>query len=217
MSTAAHRDTDFADAVRAVAETVAGPHADEVDRDARFPHEAIAGLRAHGALSAFVPHSLGGAGVDFGTIATACFDLARACSATGMVYAMHQIQVASIVRHAHGSAFFEGYLQELATGERLIASVTSEVGVGGDLRTSRCEERRSRPCHALPGERRRGRHRRLRGSGRGRREVAGWRDPTASLRFDPGVAQSRRGRSRQQFEAAEQRLPGAGRRRYARD
>ena len=136
MSTAAHRDTDFADAVRAVAETVAGPHADEVDRDARFPHEAIAGLRAHGALAAFVPHSLGGAGVDFGTIATACFDLARACSAAGMVYAMHQIQVASIVRHAHGSAFFEGYLQELATGERLIASATSEVGVGGDLRAS---------------------------------------------------------------------------------
>jgi acyl-CoA dehydrogenase len=136
VSTAAHRDTDFADAVRGVAENVAGPVADAVDHDARFPHEAVTALRAHGALAALVPQSLGGGGFDFSTIATACFDLARACSATGMVYAMHQIQVASIVRHANGSAFFEEYLHDLSSGERLIASVTSEVGVGGDLRSS---------------------------------------------------------------------------------
>jgi acyl-CoA dehydrogenase len=136
VSIAAGRDTDFAAAVRTVAEDVAGPAADDVDREARFPHEAIAALRAHGALSAFVPQPLGGSGVDFGTLATACFDLARACASTGMVYAMHQIQVASIVRHAHGSAFFDGYLRDLANSERLIASATSEVGVGGDLRSS---------------------------------------------------------------------------------
>ena len=136
MSTAAHRGTDFAEAIRSVADSVAAPLADAIDRDARFPHEAVAALRAHGALSAFVPNSLGGAGVDFSAIATACFDLARACSATGMVYAMHQIQVTSIVRHANGSAFFEEYLHDLSASERLIASVTSEVGVGGDLRAS---------------------------------------------------------------------------------
>ena len=136
MSTAADRDTDFANAIRDVAENVAGPVADAVDQDARFPHEAVTALRAHGALSAFVPHLLGGAGVDFRTIATACFDLARACAATGMVYAMHQIQVASIVQHANGSTFFEEYLHDLSASERLIASVTSEVGVGGDLRAS---------------------------------------------------------------------------------
>ncbi len=136
MSTAAHSDTGFAEIVRQVAENVAGPRADAVDRDARFPQEAITALRAHGALSAFVPRSHGGGGVAFTAVATACFELARACSATGMVYAMHQIQVASIIRHGIGAPFFDDYLNELSAGERLIASVTSEVGVGGDLRSS---------------------------------------------------------------------------------
>jgi acyl-CoA dehydrogenase len=74
--------------------------------------------------------------VSFEEIAAACAELARACSAAGMVYAMHQIQVACIVRHGTGSSFFDEYLADLATEERLIASATSEVGVGGDLRSS---------------------------------------------------------------------------------
>jgi acyl-CoA dehydrogenase len=53
-----------------------------------------------------------------------------------MVLAMHQIQVACVVRHLDGSAWFEDYLLELAADQRLIASVTSEVGTGGDLRRS---------------------------------------------------------------------------------
>jgi acyl-CoA dehydrogenase len=53
-----------------------------------------------------------------------------------MVFAMHQIQVASITRHALGTPFFDDYLADLVASQRLIASATSEVGVGGDLRTS---------------------------------------------------------------------------------
>ncbi len=49
-----------------------------------------------------------------------------------MVYAMHQIQVASIVRHLDGD-WFPGFLEELARDQILIASVTSEVGTGGDM------------------------------------------------------------------------------------
>ncbi len=55
-----------------------------------------------------------------------------------MVYAMHQIQVACIVRHAPSSPYFQRYLQQLTDQEKLIASATSEVGVGGDVRTSLC-------------------------------------------------------------------------------
>jgi acyl-CoA dehydrogenase len=50
-----------------------------------------------------------------------------------MVFAMHQIQLLSITRHLDPGSFFEGYLSDLAEGQRLIASVTSEVGTGGDL------------------------------------------------------------------------------------
>src|SRR5258705_10160873 len=119
--------------VRRIALDVAMPNADDVDRTARFPAETVAALREAKALSAFVPTALGGAGVPITELATACFELSRACGASGMVFAMHQIQVATIVRHGLDQPWFEKYLREVATDQRLIASVTSEVGTGGDM------------------------------------------------------------------------------------
>jgi acyl-CoA dehydrogenase len=133
VTTAVDRDQAFLSAVRRVAEEVATAHADDVDRSARFPREAIDALREERALSAFVPEELGGGGVSFAAVAEGCFELGRRCAASAMVFAMHQIQVVSIVRHLDGSPWFEGYLRELADGQRLIASVTSEVGTGGDM------------------------------------------------------------------------------------
>jgi acyl-CoA dehydrogenase len=52
-----------------------------------------------------------------------------------MIFAMHQIQVGCIVRHATG-AWVGNYLRRLGREQRLIASATSEVGTGGDLRRS---------------------------------------------------------------------------------
>ncbi len=119
-----------------VAADVAAGTADEVDREARFPEEAVAELRRQRALSAFVPSDLGGGGVSLHAIAEACFKLARGCSSTGMVYAMHQIKVGTIIRHRAGAPVFEEYLRELCERQLLVASATSEVGVGGDLRRS---------------------------------------------------------------------------------
>ncbi len=50
-----------------------------------------------------------------------------------MVFAMHQIQVVTIVRHLEDASWFEAYLRDLADEQRLIASVTSEIGTGGDM------------------------------------------------------------------------------------
>ncbi len=116
-----------------IADEFAAPNADAVDREARFPSETIEALRDEQALSAFVPTRLGGAGVGFETIAAACFELGRRCGASAMVFAMHQIQVVTIVRHLEGADWFEEYLAALAAEQRLIASVTSEVGTGGDM------------------------------------------------------------------------------------
>jgi acyl-CoA dehydrogenase len=133
VSVSVDRDQALLDAVRHVADEVAAPNADAVDRDARFPSETIEALREIQALSAFVPTRLGGAGVGFETIAAACFELGRRCGASAMVFAMHQIQVVTIARHLDGADWFEEYLAALAAEQRLIASVTSEVGTGGDM------------------------------------------------------------------------------------
>ena len=133
MSVAAQRPELFVEEVRRIADDVAAAHADEVDRDARFPAEAVSALREARTLSALVPVELGGAGVSFQAVAQACRDLGRRCGATGMVFAMHQIQVACVARHLEDAPWFEDYLRDLAAEQRLIASVTSEVGTGGDL------------------------------------------------------------------------------------
>lgn len=133
MTVSVDRDQAFLDSVRRIADEVAGPNADAVDREARFPAEAIEALRDEQALSAFVPRDLGGGGVAFETIAAACYELGRRCGSTAMVFAMHQIKVTTFVRHLDGAGWFEDYLRELAAGQRLIASVTSEIGTGGDM------------------------------------------------------------------------------------
>ncbi len=128
----ARKDIDVA-TVRRVGEEVAARHADEVDREARFPSEAVDALREAGALSALVPPAFGGAGASVEDVADMCFELGRFCGATAMVFAMHQIQVASMVRHLEDASWYGGYLRELSDKQRLIASATSEVGTGGDM------------------------------------------------------------------------------------
>jgi acyl-CoA dehydrogenase len=136
MTVATDRDAAFLAGITQIADEVAAANAVDVDRDARFPHETFAALREQRALSALVPAEYGGAGVSFDAVAHACFELGRRCGASAMVYAMHQIQVATIVRHLDGSPWFEDYLRDLVGSQRLIASVTSEVGTGGDMSRS---------------------------------------------------------------------------------
>jgi acyl-CoA dehydrogenase len=117
---------------------IAAAHAGDVDRNARFPAESIAALKAEKLMSALVPKALGGMGMEMVELAGICTALGQYCAATAMVFAMHQIQVACIVRHGLGSDFFQGYCRELVERQMLIGSITSEVGVGGDTRSSVC-------------------------------------------------------------------------------
>ena len=133
MTLAIASDQAFLAAVRRIADEVSAPNADDVDRSARFPTESLEALRAESALSALIPLEYGGGGIAFETVAKACFELGRRCGASAMVFAMHSIMVASIVRHGEGSDWFREYLGRVAREQRLIASVTSEVGTGGDL------------------------------------------------------------------------------------
>ena len=133
MSVTVDTDRAFLADVRALAGEVAAPHAVAVDRDARFPAESVTAMREAKLLSVFVPAELGGGGVSMEALAQACYELGRCCSASAMVFAMHQIQIATIVRHLDGSPWFERYLRQVASEQRLIASVTSEIGTGGDM------------------------------------------------------------------------------------
>jgi acyl-CoA dehydrogenase len=116
---------------------VAGQWAEQVDADARFPAEMLAELRACGLLGALVPERLGGGGASVADLSAAVVILAGACGSSGLVLAMHQIQVAMILGHASQAALDE-LLPRLISGELLLANANSEVGLEGNRRTSIC-------------------------------------------------------------------------------
>lgn len=115
---------------------VAADHAVDVDRAGRFPEEAVEAMRQGGLLGAAVPRALGGLGLSLARQVEACDRIARACASSAMILAMHWIQVGSIARHVGEQEELGAYLSDVALSQRLIGSVTSEVGVGGELRRS---------------------------------------------------------------------------------
>lgn len=124
--------------VHVIGREVLTPHAEAVDRDARFPKESIEALKKAKLLSAAIPKEYGGFGLNIIEIGRICEALGQYCSSSAMVYAMHMIQVACIAHHATKSEFFQTYMRRIVDEQLLLASATTEVGVGGDLRSSIC-------------------------------------------------------------------------------
>ncbi|MDH3208167.1 MAG: acyl-CoA/acyl-ACP dehydrogenase, partial [Gemmatimonadota bacterium] len=124
--------------VHALGKGVIAPSADDVDAKARFPREAFDALKKEQLLSAYVTPEYGGMGLTMTQICRICEVLAIYDASTAMVYAMHQIQVACILHHGQSSEYFRNYLRRLVDEQLLLASATTEIGVGGDLRTSKC-------------------------------------------------------------------------------
>lgn len=118
------------------AAAIAARHAEDVDRRVRFPSESVAALKERGLFAAVIPPEYGGPGAGPETLSKIATTLARACGATAMIWAMHQIQAACLARHHGGSSLIENILRNAAARQWLIASVTSERGNGGDLGVS---------------------------------------------------------------------------------
>jgi acyl-CoA dehydrogenase len=129
------RQNDLTARARAAAD-VAKTNAAAVDAEARFPVEAFAEIRKQRLLGIQVPQALGGEGASIAEIADVCYILGQACSSTALIYAMHQIKMACIVRHTHGSAALERVLGRIAAEQLLMASSTTEGQAGGNVRSS---------------------------------------------------------------------------------
>ncbi|MFL5615313.1 MAG: acyl-CoA dehydrogenase family protein [Gemmatimonadaceae bacterium] len=122
---------------RFVAATAA-EHADEVDRESRFPFETFAAARQHRLLSMLVPVELGGDGATVSDAVDICYMLGMSCGSSAMIFAMHQIQVVILLQHARGSAWHRRLLQRLCDEQLLFASSTTENQMGGAVRSSAC-------------------------------------------------------------------------------
>lgn len=110
-------------------------HAEETDRQARFPVEALDALRRTGLLGMSVPARHGGRGASLTEVLRVTDALSRECMSVGMIFVMHCQQVAALVEHA-GPALQESVLPRIAAGEIYLGSVTTETGTGGHLLSS---------------------------------------------------------------------------------
>lgn len=127
------------DAVREFARAELWPHAARWDREHHFPREAHQGLAALGAYGICVPEALGGAGLDYLSLALVLEEIAAGDGGTSTAISVTNCPVNAILMK-HGSARQqERWLTRLARGELLGAFCLTEPHVGSDasgLRTT---------------------------------------------------------------------------------
>jgi acyl-CoA dehydrogenase len=83
-----------------------------------------------------VPASLGGEQASVADVVDICYTLGRACSSTGMIYAMHQVKAACVAHHGMDSAWHRDFMTRMTQDQLLLASSTTEGKGGGNVRAS---------------------------------------------------------------------------------
>lgn len=121
-----------------VCQTAAQPHAQAVDTLARFPLETCEALKREHLMGVLVPLELGGSGASLAEVADLCRMLAQNCASSAMIYAMHNIKLHNVIAGSAGSPWHQDFVRRIANEQLLLASATTEAGIGGDLRNSVC-------------------------------------------------------------------------------
>jgi acyl-CoA dehydrogenase len=114
---------------------VLAKYAPEVDSQGLFPEKGLREIRASGLMGLIIPYEYGGQGASYKTMVEVAQILSSSCLSTGMIWAMHCQQVATIIDHAP-EALRRRVLPRIASGEMYVASVTTERKKGGHLLTA---------------------------------------------------------------------------------
>jgi alkylation response protein AidB-like acyl-CoA dehydrogenase len=131
------------DAVREFAQAELWPHAAEWDKTHHFPKEALKGLAALGAYGVCVPESLGGAGLDYLSLALVVEEVAAGDGGTSTVISVTNCPVNAILMRHGNPDQKKQWLTPLAQGQLLGAFCLTEPHVGSDasaLRTTAVRE-----------------------------------------------------------------------------
>ncbi len=131
------------DAVRDFAQQELWPNAAKWDKEEIFPHEVHKGLAALGAYGICVPEELGGAGLDYLTLALVLEEIAAGDGGTSTAISVTNCPVNAILMRYGNDAQKKKWLTELAQGNMLGAFCLTEPHVGSDasaLRTTATKE-----------------------------------------------------------------------------
>jgi len=137
--------------VRELAQGVVRPLAAEIDRDHRFPHEAVNAAAEAGLMGVLIPREYGGAGLDALAFAVCIEELAQACASTAVIVDVHN-SVGSEPILLFGTVDQKRrWLPELAAGKLLGAFALTEPASGSDAAALKTTARRKGDGYVLNG------------------------------------------------------------------
>jgi butyryl-CoA dehydrogenase len=139
------------DAVRAFAKEQLWPNAPRWDKERLFPREAHQGLAALGAYGICVPEELGGAGLDYLTLALVLEEIAAGDGGTSTAISVTNCPVNAILMRYGNAAQKQQWLTRLARGELLGAFCLTEPHVGSDASALRTTARREGDEYVING------------------------------------------------------------------
>ena len=141
----------FRAGVRELAQGVVQPLAAEVDRDHRFPREAIDAAAQSGLLGVLIPRRYGGAGLDALAFAICVEELAQACASTAVIVDVHTSVGTEPILLFGDDEQKSRWLPRLATGELLGAFALTEPASGSDAASLTTTARRNGDGYVLNG------------------------------------------------------------------
>jgi alkylation response protein AidB-like acyl-CoA dehydrogenase len=130
------------EAVREVAQSTVRTHAAAVDREHRFPREAVSAVQELDLMGILVPTEYGGAGLDHLAFAICVEELARACASTSVIVDVHNSVASEPILLFGTEAQRRAWLPRLASGEVLGAFALTEPGSGSDAAALQTTARR---------------------------------------------------------------------------
>jgi alkylation response protein AidB-like acyl-CoA dehydrogenase len=139
------------DSVRELAQSVALPFAAEVDRDHRFPEEAVSAAAEAGLLGILIPREYGGMGLDALAFALCIDELARACASTSVIVDVHTSVGSEPILLFGTEDQKRKWLPRLASGELLGAFALTEPAAGSDAASLQTSARRNGDGYVLNG------------------------------------------------------------------
>jgi len=141
----------FRDSVRELAQGVVRPLAAEVDRDHRFPAEAIKAAAESGLMGVLIPREYGGAGMDALAFAICIEELAQACAATAVIVDVHTSVGTEPILLFGDEDQKRKWLPQLASGQLLGAFALTEPASGSDAAALKMTARRNGNGYVLNG------------------------------------------------------------------
>ena len=114
------------------------PKAAEIDRDARFPADAVQKLGALGFMGMLVPSEYGGAGLDAISYAIAIEEISRADASVGVIMSVQNSLVCGALVTEGDEEQKRRFLPRLASGALLGCFALSEPQAGSDASNLKC-------------------------------------------------------------------------------